>query len=72
MAKKYKIEVVEEKINVKNFFLGSIQLPIVEIETTINSKSTEGWNFESISVETDRSFIFWSRERAILVFSKNE
>ena len=70
MSKTYSIEVVREKFNIKTFILGSIPMPIKEIEKVINEKTAQGYQFESIAVETSRSFLFWMRESAVLVFSK--
>ncbi len=68
--KTYKLEIIREKMTLKTFMLGAVKLPYEKIEELINQKASEGWEFEDMAVETDRSLIFWSRETAVLVFSR--
>ncbi len=69
MALKYKIEIIEEGI-IGTLLLGASTLPTERMETIMNKYSNDGWKMEFMVVEHRRLFLFWSREAAIITFSK--
>ncbi|MBP7585136.1 MAG: DUF4177 domain-containing protein [Spirochaetes bacterium] len=72
MNKLYKVISVNESITLKNFIFGAIPLPIAKVEEVLNQNSTSGWDFESMVIEKSRMFLFWERESAVIVLSKNK
>lgn len=71
MAKQYKIEIVQEGI-IGTLLLGASTLPVDTMEAVMNKRAKDGWNMDFMVVENRRLFLFWTREAAIITFSKNE
>lgn len=69
MAKQYKIEIVQEGI-IGTLLLGASTLPVDRMEAVMNRRAKEGWNMDFMVVENRRLFLFWTREAAIITFSK--
>lgn len=69
MAKQYKIEIVQEGI-IGTLLLGASTLPVDNMEAVMNKRAKEGWNMDFMVVENRRLFLFWTREAAIITFSK--
>lgn len=70
MAKQYKVEVVQEGI-IGTLLLGASTLPVANMEAIMNRRAKEGWNMDFMVVENRRLFLFWTREAAIITFSKS-
>jgi hypothetical protein len=70
MAKEYKVEIVEEGI-VGTLLLGASTLPVQRMEEIMNRYGRDGWNMDFMVVEHRRLFLFWSREAAVITFSRS-
>jgi hypothetical protein len=70
MAKEYKLELVEEGI-VGTLLLGASTLPVQRMEMIMNKYGKDGWNMDFMVVEHRRLFLFWSREAAVITFSRS-
>lgn len=69
MAKQYKIEIVEEGM-FSTLLLGASTLPVRTMEMVLNKYGKDGWNMDFMVVEHRRLFLFWTREAAIITFSR--
>jgi len=70
MAKKlYKIEVVKEGA-IGTLLVAGSKIPVKKMEETMNSRAEEGWSMEFMVIEQRRLFLFWTREAAVITFSK--
>ena len=67
--KEYKVEVVREGA-VGTMLLGASKLPVSKMEEVMNRYGTEGWEMEFMVVEQRRLLLFWSRESAVITFSR--
>ena len=69
MQKQYKVEVIKEGA-LGTIFLGSSKLPVKKMEEVMNRYGKDGWDVSFQIIEQRRLLLFWSRESAIVTFSK--
>lgn len=69
MQKQYKVEVVKEGA-LGTIFFGSSKLPVKKMEEVMNRHGKDGWDVSFQIIEQRRLLLFWSRESAIITFSK--
>ena len=67
--KKYKVEVVKEGA-LGTILVGSSKLPVEKMEEVLNRYGADDWNLDFMVVEQHRLLLFWQREAAVMVFSK--
>ncbi len=71
MAKKqYKVEVVKEGA-IGTLLVAGSKIPVKKMEETLNTYGADGWNMEFMVIEQRRLFLFWTREAAVITFSKD-
>ena len=71
MKKEYKVEVVKEGA-LGTIFFGSSKMPLKKMEEVMNKYGEDGWDVEFQLVEKRRLLFFWSREAAIITFSRKK
>ncbi len=69
MKKEFKIEVVREWA-IWTLFLGASKLPIKKMEKIMNKYWEEWWDVAFQVIEQHRMWLFWTREAAIITFSR--
>ncbi len=70
MAKKqYKVEVVKEGA-IGTLLVASSKMPVKKMEEVMNKYGEEGWNMDFMVLEKRRLLLFWTREAAVITFSK--
>lgn len=70
MPKQFQIEVITEGA-LGTLFLGSSSLPIKKMQEVMNYYGKDGWDVSFMLIEKKRMLFFWSREAAIITFSKD-
>ena len=70
MAKQYDVEVVVEGGCGTVLFQASA-LPIDRMREVLNRRGMEGWTFNFMTLEQKRFLLFWKREAAIMIFSRD-
>ena len=71
MKKEYKVEAVKEGA-LGTIFLGSSKMPLKKMEEIMNKYGEDGWDVEFQLIEKRRLLLLWSREAAIITFSRNK
>ena len=71
IKKEYKVEVVKEGA-LGTIFLGSSKMPLKKMEEVMNKYGEDGWDVEFQLVEKRRLLFLWSREAAIITFSRKK
>ena len=69
IRKQFKIEVVKEGA-LGTLFLGASRLPVDKMEGIMNEYGAKGWGMDFMVIESHRMLLFWTREAAIITFSK--
>ena len=69
VRKQYKVEVIKEGA-LGTLFLGASRLPIEKMEEVMNEYGAKGWDVEFMLMENHRLWLFWSREAAVITFSR--
>lgn len=69
MKKEYKVEIVQEGA-ISTIFFAASKLPVEKMEAVMNAYGKEGWNMDFMVMEHRRLFLLWSREAAVLTFSR--
>ena len=69
IRKEYKVEVVKEGA-LGTIFFGSSKMPLKKMEEIMNKYGEDGWDVEFQLVEKRRLLFLWSREAAIITFSR--
>jgi len=69
MAREFKVELVTEG-GCGTLLLGSSGLPLEKMEAVLNRYGAEGWNMDFMVIEAKRYLLFWTREAAIITFSR--
>ncbi len=67
--KQYKVEVVKEGA-IGTFLLASSKIPVNKMEEIMNRYGEEGWSMDFMVLEKHRLLLFWTREAAVITFSK--
>lgn len=68
--KQYKVEIIQEGA-VGTVLLAASKLPVLKMEEVMNRYGQDGWQMEFMLVEQRRLFFFWTREAAVITFSKS-
>jgi hypothetical protein len=71
MAKEYKVEAVTEG-GCGSIFLGASVLPTKKMESVMNEYAAKGYKMEFIVLESRRMLLFWTREAAVITFSREK
>lgn len=69
MKKEFKIEIIKEGA-LGTIFLGSSNLPVHKMEEIMNRYGNDGWDVSFQLIEKRRLLLFWSREAAVITFSR--
>ena len=69
MKKEYKVEVIKEAA-LGTIFLGSSKLPVEKMEEVMNKYGNDGWDVTFQVIEKRRLLLFWTREAAVITFSR--
>lgn len=70
MRKEYKVEVIKENA-LSSLFLGASKMPVQKMEEVMNRYGRDGWDVCFQVIEQHRLFFFWTREAAVITFSRN-
>lgn len=65
----YKIEIIQEGV-FGTLLLGASTLPTDRMEAIMNKYGKEGWKMDFMVVEQRRLFLMWTREAAVITFSR--
>ena len=71
MKKEYKVEVIKEGA-LGTIFLGSSNLPVEKMQQIMNRHGNDGWDVTFQVIEKRRLLLFWSREAAVITFSRTK
>lgn len=69
VKKQYKVEVVKEGA-IGTLLTAGSKIPVKQMEEAMNKNAEEGWNMDFMVIEKRRLFLFWTREAAVITFSK--
>ncbi|MCH1437978.1 DUF4177 domain-containing protein [Flavobacteriales bacterium] len=69
MRKEYKVEVIKENA-LSSLFLGASKMPVEKMEEVMNRYGREGWDVCFQVIEQHRLLFFWTREAAVITFSR--
>lgn len=67
--KEFKVEVVKEGA-LGTIFFGASILPTAKMERVMNQYGSQGWDVSFQLIEKRRLWLFWTRESAIITFSR--
>jgi hypothetical protein len=69
MNRMYKVVEVKENA-LSSLFLGASRMPIQKMEEAMNEYGKMGWEMVFMVIEQQRLLFFWTREVAVLTFTK--
>ncbi|MFQ5673943.1 MAG: DUF4177 domain-containing protein [Nitrospinales bacterium] len=68
--KEFKVEVIKEGA-LGTLLLGASKLPVDKMEEILNQYGAEGWDLAFMVIESHRFLLFWTREAAVVTFSRS-